>query len=1249
MATPNNDLYSVQSGGTVYAGLITPILPPVADFIGAPTSGTTPLAVTFTNQSTGNISNYLWDFGDGQTSTSTNPTHVFNSAGTYNISLTATGPGGSNTKTRSSYVSATVLTPTTLTLSGSTTGTTGSPTTITATLDHPATTAVTVTPTAATGATFSTPAVIPIGQTTTTWTITRATDGTAVINATTSPSLTIAGSYIYTSSTVAPTGTPGVFTLSSPSSGTLPFSIGLAFRQGDIPSGQDVAFSGATAKATILSTWPDGSARFAFGAGTYSSSGSQVTITPSAGSNPAGTVMTGASIQSTMGSNTAVIDCGSYGTVTWSGADFASPFLTVCATSLHIKAIYRKSVGSDAHLVAWLEIDCWSNGAVEVLPWIENGYVNVASPSSKSATFGFTLGGTSRFSAAIDLSARCRTPLISGTVLSYWLSTDPAVTFKHDTVYLQQTNLVPSYQSITPDPSLYTSLPSTFSPLQQGMYRDVMSATGYHPSIGLLPQWDVLHLISPTAQTFGAVIRQAYSAGRYASHYRDENTNRPIRLSQRTTDTINTAAAATGTVAPVYDTGHHPSMGYLAYLLTGRFYFMEEVQFVATYNYLRMSADVVNQRQYAKGIFVSASGDCTVRGASWCNRTLAQASIVSSDGDLVGTDLKASLEENINWNHARYVAQTNNPYGLVEPYTSSYGQANGHQIEAPWQQDFYTAAFGFMLAAQPSISSTALTKLGQFFRWKAQWIVGRLQPALADSYLYSDAAQYNLEVCATGADFGTGAGPWPTSWGQMYGWNFVTSNTTDPGTLRGGNFPGAASYWGNLHPAAAYAAKLGVPLADQAWARLTAASNYTTLITDFTTAPEWAVVPFNTAALPYTIPAPGQTANISTNSYSTVCHPASWFTTFPNVSPWRNWSVGVHAPGYSEAGAMVYWGGGHNGGAQSDAVVFDLMTAKWKLVGPGQPATSYVGNLTDYTTGSLDATYGDYPYNGSYIVPAYHTYAYPVYMPPYFDGSGSKGQWVGPCQVIDVGQQFRPHSIDLATGSMQRWTSNAGNNDNQSGYAGSVIDYKRLKLWVAKASTQISNLINLNDSSPRAFTQVSVVNRRMGENSAYYPTYTYVPEADRFAEFSVPYASTTLQMAIYDTTTGNNIVHAGFVTLPTGGALTGVLDAGFGVDWCPITKKFYFFNSNGTNTVYTLAVSDPRNLATATYTWGSETFNNPAWVAGFNSGGGALAFGHWKYMPLLRCFVWAQPTYSAVCQDGQTHDGVFQLWRPAGT
>ena len=85
--------------------------PPVAQFTGAPVSGTSPLTVNFTSTSTGNITSYAWTFGDGATSTVASPSHVYSTPGTYTVALTVTGPGGSNTQTRSNYVTATAPAP----------------------------------------------------------------------------------------------------------------------------------------------------------------------------------------------------------------------------------------------------------------------------------------------------------------------------------------------------------------------------------------------------------------------------------------------------------------------------------------------------------------------------------------------------------------------------------------------------------------------------------------------------------------------------------------------------------------------------------------------------------------------------------------------------------------------------------------------------------------------------------------------------------------------------------------------------------------------------------------------------------------------------------------------------------------------------------------------------------------------------------------------------------------------------------
>lgn len=55
-----------------------------------------PLEVQFINASSYG-SSYLWDFGDGTTSTAANPKHTFNETGYYNVSLTVYGDGGSRT------------------------------------------------------------------------------------------------------------------------------------------------------------------------------------------------------------------------------------------------------------------------------------------------------------------------------------------------------------------------------------------------------------------------------------------------------------------------------------------------------------------------------------------------------------------------------------------------------------------------------------------------------------------------------------------------------------------------------------------------------------------------------------------------------------------------------------------------------------------------------------------------------------------------------------------------------------------------------------------------------------------------------------------------------------------------------------------------------------------------------------------------------------------------------------------------
>jgi len=81
--------------------------PPDADFSADPTSGPAPLDVTFTDLSTENPTSWSWSFGDGGSSADQNPQHAYNTAGTYTVSLTATNADGSDTETKTDYITVT--------------------------------------------------------------------------------------------------------------------------------------------------------------------------------------------------------------------------------------------------------------------------------------------------------------------------------------------------------------------------------------------------------------------------------------------------------------------------------------------------------------------------------------------------------------------------------------------------------------------------------------------------------------------------------------------------------------------------------------------------------------------------------------------------------------------------------------------------------------------------------------------------------------------------------------------------------------------------------------------------------------------------------------------------------------------------------------------------------------------------------------------------------------------------------------
>jgi PKD repeat protein len=86
--------------------------PPGADFSATPTQGRLPLTVDFLPVTTGAVTAYEWDFGDGSTSTEAYPTHVYETRGEFDVTLHVTGPYGEDELTKAGYITANCVAPT---------------------------------------------------------------------------------------------------------------------------------------------------------------------------------------------------------------------------------------------------------------------------------------------------------------------------------------------------------------------------------------------------------------------------------------------------------------------------------------------------------------------------------------------------------------------------------------------------------------------------------------------------------------------------------------------------------------------------------------------------------------------------------------------------------------------------------------------------------------------------------------------------------------------------------------------------------------------------------------------------------------------------------------------------------------------------------------------------------------------------------------------------------------------------------
>jgi len=284
----------------------------------------------------------------------------------------------------------------------------------------------------------------------------------------------------------------------------------------------------------------------------------------------------------------------------------------------------------------------------------------------------------------------------------FWSEAEPDLHIIHDTHYLIKTKSIPNYdRTVVVDEKSLAKFYGQFNnylatPMAVGLATKYMPTTGAHADIGPLPVWAVHYLLTMDKRPKNATLSTADMAGSWSIHYRDHNTDLPVSLvdypylsthSNLIGKGLNALPICTGECkSPYYaDSAHQPSFAFLPYLVTGDYYYLEELQFWANFNAFETSPSY-------RGLDKALVKWQQLRGMAWALRTLGQAAFITPDDHPLKKYFLNQVNQNIDFFNKEY---TNNPdankLGII---TVGYSLSNTEN--APWQQAFFTWSIGYL-------------------------------------------------------------------------------------------------------------------------------------------------------------------------------------------------------------------------------------------------------------------------------------------------------------------------------------------------------------------------------------------------------------------------------------------------------------------------------------------------------------------------------------------------------------------------
>ena len=458
----------------------------------------------------------------------------------------------------------------------------------------------------------------------------------------------------------------------------------------------------------------------------------------------------------------------------------------------------------------------------------------------------------------------------------FWWGAAPNVMVSQDPRYLIKTRAVPSYdlrvrvarQTLERYAKKMGS--ADFEPMGRGLATTGMRTSGGRPEIGPLPDWGAAQILSQDSDAWAATVAMGDLSGSWPIHYRDQNTDLPVTIEDypymtllgRSADAVNKktgksewfpACDARCKTPFNPDSAHQPSFAYLPYLITGDYYYLEELLFWANWNLIAFAP---SYREFEKGLLKSGQ----VRAQAWTLRTLAQAAAIAPDSHPLKRYFVDRVQANLAWYNERFSNNSDaNKLGVLAT-ASAIAYEDGLGI-APWQDDFFTWAVGYTWAL-------GFPKARSLLNWKAKFPVARMVDAgfcwiFASEYtvivranknsdqLFETMGQVYAATIANRANSkGIRLGDLACASREMADWR--TTARADKKQSLGpvamtemvGYPQSAEGFPAIMQPALAVAVDNDVPGSQQAWRRFVSRA----MPTDYRSEPQFAIVPLSAVA-----------------------------------------------------------------------------------------------------------------------------------------------------------------------------------------------------------------------------------------------------------------------------------------------------------------------------------------------------------------------------------------------------------------